>query len=87
MNRQQQEAERLNKELLEQRAELALLRSALENKEMVRLNVEYLRKLLLVDQARKMPWLGTSVLKFPTNLPTPPSGQSLSHFHNLLAAE
>ncbi|XP_030006080.1 huntingtin-interacting protein 1-related protein [Sphaeramia orbicularis] len=34
MNQQQQEADRLNKELLEQRAELALLRSTLESKEM-----------------------------------------------------
>uniref|UniRef100_A0A8C4GR56 Huntingtin-interacting protein 1-related protein n=1 Tax=Dicentrarchus labrax TaxID=13489 RepID=A0A8C4GR56_DICLA len=34
MNQQQQEAQRLNKELLEQRAELAHLRSALNNKEM-----------------------------------------------------
>lgn len=34
MNQQQQEFECLNKELLEQRAELALLRSALNNKEM-----------------------------------------------------
>ncbi|GAA6223596.1 huntingtin-interacting protein 1-related protein-like [Lates japonicus] len=34
MSQQQQEADRLNKELLEQRAELALLRSTLENKEM-----------------------------------------------------
>lgn len=41
MNQQQQEADRLNKELLEKRAELALLRSTLENKEMVRLTVKY----------------------------------------------
>ena len=41
MNLQQQEADRLNKELLEQRAELALLRSALESKEKVRLDVNY----------------------------------------------
>nr|XP_019938192.1 PREDICTED: huntingtin-interacting protein 1-related protein-like [Paralichthys olivaceus] len=34
MSQQQQEADRLNKELLEQRAELALLRGALQNKEM-----------------------------------------------------
>ncbi|XP_061763821.1 huntingtin-interacting protein 1-related protein-like [Nerophis ophidion] len=34
MAHQQNEADRLNKELLEQRAEMALLRSALENKEM-----------------------------------------------------
>ncbi|XP_047424954.1 huntingtin-interacting protein 1-related protein-like isoform X2 [Mugil cephalus] len=34
MSQQQQEADRLNKELLEQRAELALLRSRLESKEM-----------------------------------------------------
>lgn len=40
MGQQQQEVERLNKELLEQRAELALLRSTLESKEMVRLNVK-----------------------------------------------
>ncbi|KAM4532414.1 huntingtin-interacting protein 1-related protein isoform 2-T2 [Fundulus diaphanus] len=33
MNNQQQEVERLNKEMLEQRAEMALLRSALEDKE------------------------------------------------------
>ncbi|KAK2818593.1 hypothetical protein Q5P01_024154 [Channa striata] len=33
MNQQQQDAERLNKELLEHRAELALLRSCLDNKE------------------------------------------------------
>ncbi|XP_059213454.1 huntingtin-interacting protein 1-related protein-like [Centropristis striata] len=33
MNQQQQEAQRLNQELLEQRAELALLRSSLDNKE------------------------------------------------------
>lgn len=40
MNQQQQEAERLNKDLLEHRAELALLRSALENKEMVRMKTQ-----------------------------------------------
>lgn len=40
MNQQQQEAERLNKALLEHRAELALLRSTLENKEMVRLKTD-----------------------------------------------
>ncbi|XP_067430528.1 huntingtin-interacting protein 1-related protein-like [Thunnus thynnus] len=34
MNHQQQEVDRLNKELLEQRAELSILRSTLDNKEM-----------------------------------------------------
>ena len=37
VSQQQQEAARLNKELLEQRAELALLRGTLQSKEMVRL--------------------------------------------------
>lgn len=37
MNQQQMEVDRLNQELLEQRAELATLRSTLESKEKVRL--------------------------------------------------
>lgn len=36
MNQKQQEVQQLNQDLLEQRAELAALRSSLDNKEMVR---------------------------------------------------
>lgn len=36
MTQQQQEVERMNKELLEQRAEMAHIRSSLQNKEKVR---------------------------------------------------
>ena len=52
MSQQQQEADRLNRELLEQRAELALLRSTLQNKEMVRL-----KKILKLLASRCPEWV------------------------------
>lgn len=38
MNQQQHEVQKLNQQLLEQQAELAVLRGTLDNKEKVRLN-------------------------------------------------